>query len=69
MLNELNLATIKGFKSKHDDVIDTITMLGEINAWKPSEVSTEIDENGRSAFSKYWDEPETAEEGNSSYFV
>ena len=69
MLNELNLATIKGFKSKHDDVIDTITMLGEINAWKPSEVSTEMDENGRSAFSKYWDEPETAEEGNSSYFV
>ena len=39
LLFELSLATLKGFKSKHDDQIDTITMLAELNAWKPSEVS------------------------------
>ena len=39
------LATIKGFKSKHDDQIDTISMLAELNTWKPSEVSVEYDED------------------------
>ena len=42
---ELQLATIKGFKSKHDDQIDTISMLAELNTWKPSEVSVEYDED------------------------
>ena len=44
MMVELQLATIKGFKSKHDDQIDTISMLAELNTWKPSEVSVEYDE-------------------------
>ena len=35
-LEELNLATVKGFKSKHDDCIDTISMLALLNSWKPS---------------------------------
>ena len=33
---ELRNASAKGFKSKHDDFIDTISMLGSIDAWKPS---------------------------------
>jgi predicted phage terminase large subunit-like protein len=45
MMVELQLATIKGFKSKHDDQIDTISMLAELNTWKPSEVSVEYDED------------------------
>jgi len=36
-MNELSLASASGFKSKHDDFIDTISMLGNITAWKPSE--------------------------------
>ena len=36
-LNELSLATPGGFKSKHDDFIDTISMLSSLNPWKPSE--------------------------------
>lgn len=36
-LNELELATPGGFKSKHDDFIDTISMLGSLVPWKPSE--------------------------------
>jgi len=36
-MEELTLVTIKGFKSKHDDWIDTVSMLASLNAWKPSE--------------------------------
>jgi len=38
-LTELSLAAAGGFKSKHDDFIDTISMLASLKAWKPSEVS------------------------------
>lgn len=36
-MNELNLVAKQGFKSKHDDFIDTISMLSLMEAWKPSE--------------------------------
>lgn len=36
MLNELSLVTRRGFLSKHDDVLDCISMLSVMNAWKPS---------------------------------
>ena len=36
-VTELSLATPGGFKSKHDDFIDTISMLSSLNPWKPSE--------------------------------
>ena len=36
-MNELGLAAIGGFRSKHDDFIDTISMLSSLNPWKPSE--------------------------------
>tara|TARA_Y100001963_G_scaffold159733_1_gene264893 strand:- start:3208 stop:4821 length:1614 start_codon:yes stop_codon:yes gene_type:complete len=36
MYNELNLATRKKFKSKHDDCIDTISQLASLNIFKPS---------------------------------
>jgi predicted phage terminase large subunit-like protein len=35
-MEELGLATVKGFKSKHDDFIDCISMLALLNSWKPS---------------------------------
>lgn len=38
-INELGLASRKGFKSKNDDCIDTISMLANLNPWKPSEDS------------------------------
>jgi len=65
MLNELHLATPKGFKSKHDDQIDNISMLGEFKAWKPSEVSSDTESSDGSML---WDDdPEDV--GESSYFV
>lgn len=36
MMDELSLVSPGGFKSKHDDFIDTISMLSSISAWKPS---------------------------------
>ena len=36
-MNELSLASVSGFRSKHDDFIDTISMLGSLVPWKPSE--------------------------------
>ena len=36
-MNELSLASISGFKSKHDDCIDTVSMLGSLKTWRPTE--------------------------------
>lgn len=36
-LEELQLTSPAGFKSKHDDFIDTISQLASLNAWKPTE--------------------------------
>ena len=36
-IEELTLAAVSGFKSKHDDFIDTISMLSLLPAFKPSE--------------------------------
>lgn len=38
VIDELSKATKKGFKSKHDDVIDAISMLGSFEAYKPSSI-------------------------------
>lgn len=35
-MDELSLATPGGFKSKHDDFIDTISMLAVLPVWRPS---------------------------------
>lgn len=41
-IEELIMAMITGFKSKHDDAIDTISMLAYMKAWKPSIESTPV---------------------------
>jgi len=71
-MEELKLATIKGFKSKHDDFNDTITMLGEIQVWRPSEVSPEEEEAvSHGGLGGVWGGHESgdSESGSSSYFV
>jgi phage terminase large subunit-like protein len=47
-MEELTLAAVSGFKSKHDDFIDTISMLGSLTPWKPSKQSEGLtqDANG-----------------------
>jgi predicted phage terminase large subunit-like protein len=39
-MTELRLASPAGFKSKHDDAIDTISMLSSLTVWKPSQQAT-----------------------------
>lgn len=47
-INELSLAAVSGFRSKHDDFIDSISMLSSMKAWRPSEEApmTEDSEGG-----------------------
>lgn len=46
-INELSLVSPGGFKSKHDDFIDTISMLSSMKAWKPSyDVELTLNDNG-----------------------
>lgn len=64
---EISLATLKGFKSKHDDQLDTITMLAELNSWRPSGVSTHYEEEIPQESSMWANPPK--ETGDSSYYV
>ena len=50
MIDELTLASKERFKSRHDDFIDTISMLGSLTPWKPNQVTPKPD-----AHDKYWD--------------
>jgi len=36
-MDELSLVSVGGFRSKHDDFADTISMLSKMKPWKPSE--------------------------------
>ena len=52
--NELSLVTRKGFKSKHDDWIDTVSMLDSMNAFTPG-VDSGIAEDDEGRYSDYDD--------------
>lgn len=58
MIDELTLASREKFKSKHDDFIDTISQLGMIRAWKPSQVAPRPSQDE----DKYWEEWEPERE-------
>lgn len=61
MMEELRLASYQGFKSKHDDSIDTVSMLALLKTFKPS---AEVAITNRGVF----DTPEPVIE-TESYFV
>jgi predicted phage terminase large subunit-like protein len=42
-INELSLVSVSGFRSKHDDFIDTISMLSSLTPWKPSEEAAMVE--------------------------
>lgn len=45
-MNELSLASVSGFRSKNDDFIDTVSMLGSLTTWRPSEEATVTQSDG-----------------------
>jgi phage terminase large subunit-like protein len=64
-MNELRLIAPSGIKSKHDDFLDTISQLGSLKPWKPSEYMpvTKASDN-------IWEqEVEEEESGIDSYIV
>lgn len=44
-MEELSLASPGGFKSKHDDFIDTISMLSSLTPWKPTDMGTLVEKS------------------------
>lgn len=70
-VEELLLASPSGFKSKHDDCIDTISMLSQMSLWKPNtEIDTVKPEEGNVYSLRYYHEDEdTYRSDISSYFV
>lgn len=63
-MNELRLATPKGFKSKHDDCLDTISMLSVLKPWKPSSVAP-----GANDDSSMWEDDDDNASSYDSYIV
>jgi len=59
-MDELRNASAGGFKSKHDDFIDTVSMLSSIQTWKPSEETVYENKDG------VWEEAEFDEPMNNS---
>ena len=55
LVNELSLASISGFKSKHEDGIDTVSMLGSLRPWRPSEEAPMIESNGGNKSPGMWE--------------
>lgn len=68
-IQELELATVTGFKSKHDDAIDTISMLMYMTPYKPTEVDpmTRDQESGMWHLDEPWADKEVS--ALSSYIV
>lgn len=67
-MNELSLVSFSGFKSKHDDFIDTISMLSQIQAWKPSTDGATLKNNSGNGLWELDIEDEDLE-GYDSYIV
>jgi predicted phage terminase large subunit-like protein len=63
--NELTLATVHGFKSKHDDFIDTISMLAQLRTYKPSKMNATTDAGGN----LMWDDIDGDDSANISSYV
>lgn len=65
--DELSLVSSSGFRSKHDDFLDTISMLGMMQTWRPAEEET----NSFKDTSGIWqdDEPQEHVSSLSSYIV
>ena len=69
LLDELTNVSKKGFKSKHDDVADTISMLSEMEAYKPSEqiMSQELFDKDSGLWIEF-DKEENFDSGTSTVF-
>jgi predicted phage terminase large subunit-like protein len=65
LLQELRYASPKGFKSKHDDAIDTVSMLAKLTPWKPTEETI----NTQTGDTMFDEEEDISSGAYSSYIV
>lgn len=71
-INELSLASLGGFKSKHDDCIDTASQLSKLQPWKPSEETPMSEESAAGGEGGIWgleEEDEKSGDRLASYVV
>jgi len=66
MVNELSLVVLNGFKSRHDDCIDTVSMLSALTPWKPSEYSASPDAGNGDYM---WEEDDKDEVGAMASYI
>ena len=59
LLEELSLASVGGFRSKHDDAIDTISQLGMMTVWLPSS-----NDNWLKKENSIWQSDDVSDESN-----
>ena len=58
-IEEITLISPSGFLSRHDDCLDTISMLSKLNLWKPSTPTVlRLDENNIYSIRQYSDDTE-----------
>lgn len=62
-MDEMRLVAVSGFRSKHDDFADTISMLASLKAWKPSQPAPILEDGkGRAGDRDMWDDLNLPEE-------
>lgn len=66
-IQELSLVSVSGFKSKHDDFLDTISMLPLMKAWMPAEETMLVRKDGTDIWELEDDEDPT--DRRASYVV
>jgi len=54
-MNELSLVSVGGFKSKHDDFLDTVSMLASLKTWKPSQDGEMVEKRQEGNKNPMWD--------------
>ena len=68
-MEELLLSSPSGFRSKHDDCIDTVSMLSKMSLWKPNtQVTPKVEANNVYKL-RYFMEDETSGSNMDSYLV
>ena len=67
-IQEIQLATVKGLKSKHDDCLDTVSMLMYLTPWKPSE-DAPVSQSEDGIYGLDDDDSDFSSSGISSYLV
>ncbi len=66
-MDELTLASAKEFKSKHDDFIDTISMLSVMQAWRPSKMISDPNKGDTDIWE--WDDEDDEDDGYMGSYI